>query len=55
MPGKPTSATGVTLNDVRNFFGMNLSQFKAEWTAGGLTDQDKKQIKGGIENGTFTY
>lgn len=43
------------LKAVRDFFGMNLTTMKAEWTNGGLTDQDKAEILAGLTDGTLTY
>lgn len=39
---------------VRDFFGYkNMAEFRKDWTA--LTEEDKRQLREGIENGTFTY
>lgn len=38
---------------VMRFFEIPLATFKKEW--GKLTDQDKEQLKAGVENGTLTY
>ena len=45
----------ATLKGVREFFGMTVGQFRDEWTKQGLTDQDKREIREGIGNGTMTY
>ena len=45
----------ATLKDVREFFGMTVGQFRDEWTKQGLTEQDKREIREGIGNGTMTY
>ncbi|MGW6789970.1 hypothetical protein [Streptomyces chartreusis] len=50
-PNKP--AGGLKL--VREFFGLNMQQMKAEWMGGGLTDQDKAEILAGLSDGTLTY
>lgn len=50
-PNKPAGG----LKAVRDFFGMNLQQMKAEWTSGGLTDQDKAEILAGLTDGSLTY
>ena len=48
----PQSDTAV----LKDYFGMDLAQAKAELTsAGGLTKQDKAQLTGGIRNGSLTY
>lgn len=47
--------TKATIKDVKEFFGMNLSEMKAEWMQGGLTNQDKEDLMKGIGNGTLTY
>jgi len=39
---------------VKDFFGYkNLAAFRKDWEA--LTDEDKVQLRTGIENGTLTY
>lgn len=44
----------VTINDVRKYFEFKTAaNFAAEWRK--LTDQDKADIKAGLENGTLTY
>lgn len=48
-PAKPASP----LKLVREFFGMNMTEMKAEWTTMGQADKD--QISGGLANGTLTY
>lgn len=50
-----TSKPAGGLKAVRDFFGMKLADMKAEWTNGGLTDQDKAQILAGLADGTLTY
>lgn len=47
--------TLATLKVVREFFGMNVGQFRDEWTKQGLTDDDKRQIRQGLGDGTMTY
>lgn len=44
-----------TLKAVREFFGMDLKTFRQEWTQGGLTEDDKRQIREGIGDGTLNY
>lgn len=48
-PAKPASP----LKLVREFFGMNMAQMKAEWTT--MAQADKDQISGGLADGTLTY
>jgi hypothetical protein len=53
-----SDATLASLKDVREFFGMTVSQFRTEWTKddkGLLTESDKAAIRQGIGEGTFTY
>lgn len=50
-PNKPAGG----LKAVRDFFGLKLADMKAEWTNGGLTDQDKAEILAGLTDGTLTY
>jgi hypothetical protein len=50
----------ATLKEVREFFDtlarpMALKDFRAEWQNGGLTDQDKAELRAGIGNGSLTY
>jgi hypothetical protein len=45
----------ATLKEVREFFGMSLPEFRAEWTQGGLTADDKAQIRAGLADGTLSY
>ena len=45
----------ATVKDVKEFFGMTLTEMKTEWVKGNLTDQDKKEILTGIGNETLTY
>lgn len=40
---------------VKDFFGMNLTEMKAEWTNGGLTPEDKAEIVAGLSDGSLTY
>lgn len=47
--------TMATLKVVREFFGMNVTQFREEWTKQGLTDADKVQIREGLYNGSMSY
>lgn len=48
--------TGLaSLKIVREFFGMNVGTFRDEWTKQGLTDDDKRQIRKGLADGTMTY
>jgi hypothetical protein len=41
------------MKDVREFFGMNLPQMKAEWIP--LSEKDKAEILAGLSDGTLTY
>ncbi len=43
------------LKAVKEFFGMELPEMKAEWAKGGLTSKDREQIAGGIRDGSLTY
>lgn len=43
----------ATLTTIREFFGLNAAEFRAQWTK--LTTEDKVQLKEGFENGTLTY
>ena len=46
--------TTVTLKDLAKYFGYaKLSDFSKDWQT--LTDQDKKDIKSGVADGTFNY
>lgn len=50
----------ATLKMVREFFHtdarpMALADFRKEWTQGGLTEDDKREIREGIGNGTLNY
>lgn len=45
----------ATVKEVKDYFGMSLTEMKAEWVQGGLTAEDKEQIMTGIGNGTRTY
>lgn len=46
---------GTPLKLIRDFFGMNMNEMKAEWTQGGLTEKDKEQIIAGLQDGTLNY
>lgn len=48
-------AEKATVKDVKEFFGMTLTEMKNEWVKGGLTAEDKEQIMVGIGNGSLTY
>ena len=50
----PTPAQS-DLKAVREFFGMDLPEMKAEWAKGGLTSKDREQVAGGIRDGSLTY
>lgn len=50
-PNKPAGG----LRAVRDFFGMKLQDMKAEWTNGGLTEDDKAELLAGLTDGTLTY
>jgi hypothetical protein len=45
----------ATLKVVREYFGMSVTEFRKEWTAEGLTESDKVEIRTGLANGTLTY
>lgn len=38
---------------IMHFFDMKIGQFRKEWAE--LTEADKEQLRGAIENGTLTY
>lgn len=38
---------------VMKFFEMNAAQFRTQWLQ--LIENDREQLKSGIENGTLTY
>lgn len=48
----PVSATGkkvgTPLAAIRDFFGMDLKEMKAEWTQGPLADTTKKELMKGV-------
>lgn len=43
----------ATLKEVRDYFGINGKDMIAQWR--NLTDDDKRQLREGLGNGTFTY
>ena len=43
----------ATLKAIREFFGMNMAEFRKEWTA--LDSESKTQIRQGLSDGTLTY
>lgn len=43
----------VTLKEIREFFGMSMPEFRAEWTA--LSSEAKAQIKAGLSDGSLNY
>jgi len=45
---------GISLKDIREFFGMSLSEFGPNWWET-LGPEGREQIKTGIENGSLTY
>lgn len=47
------TATLATMSEVRIYFGMNATEFRAEWTK--LTSESKTQLRTGLGNGTFNY
>ena len=56
MSNVPVTEAGLaTLKVVREFFGMNVGQFREEWTKQGLTDAEKTQIRKGLADGTMSY
>ena len=47
-------ADSLTIKDIKAFFGYpTLAAFSADWKA--LPDEDKKQIRQGLLDGTFNY
>ena len=49
----PTESGRNLLKELREFFNMPAGDFAREYKK--LSDQDKKDLKAGIENGTLTY
>lgn len=47
--------TTASLVDVKKFFNLSATEMTNEWTKGGLTAEDKAQIRDGIFNGTYNY
>lgn len=45
----------ATLKVVREYFGMSVTEFRKEWTAEGLTESDKMEIRKGLADGTLSY
>jgi hypothetical protein len=45
--------TQVSLQTIREYFGMTGVQFRKEWTQ--LTAEDKDHIRTGLTNGTENY
>jgi hypothetical protein len=45
----------ASLKTVREYFDMDVPTFRKEWTAQGLTDSDKKEIRKGLADGTLSY
>lgn len=43
----------MALRDIYGFFGMTIREFRTEWAE--LSDEEKAQIREGIENGSYTY
>jgi hypothetical protein len=45
---------GITLKDVKEYFGYStLSEFSQDWKK--LSEDERQQIKSGLENGSLTY
>ena len=51
--GIEMEAQPATLKDVRDFFGMDLKEFRTEWTQ--LDSESKTLIRQGLGDGTLTY
>lgn len=46
--------TEITLKDIKDFFGYaTLPEFAKDWKL--LSQDERSQIKGGIQDGTFDY
>lgn len=43
----------ITMHQIMAYFGMSAEEMKREWLK--LTPGDKKEIRDGIENGSYTY
>lgn len=43
----------ATLKEIREYFGMSMADFRAEWVP--LPDKDKAELKAGIGNGSLSY
>ena len=39
--------------EVMRYFGMRVGEFRAAWAE--LTEKDKRELRIGIGNGTYTY
>jgi hypothetical protein len=55
-----TTQRQTDLKAVKEYFNtperpMTLTDMKAEWVKGGLTDADREEIAGGIRDGSLTY
>lgn len=47
-------AEALTIKDMKEFFGYTkLADFSKDWKE--LTDDDKKQIRQGLADGTYNY
>lgn len=54
MSVETTSAAPVTLKDLKAYFGYEkLTEFSKDWKE--LSEESRKQIKDGINDGTFNY
>jgi len=54
------AAKPAGVKEIKEFFDsperpMGLHEMKAEWVKGGLSEQDRAEIAGGIGDGTLTY
>jgi hypothetical protein len=49
----PEDTTLATLKEVRDYFGISGKDMIAQWRH--LTDEDKRQLREGLGNGTQTY
>lgn len=46
-------AQDATLKDIRDYFGLTVSEMTQAWKA--MTDKDKTDLKSGIGNGSLDY
>jgi hypothetical protein len=43
----------IGMKEIRDFFGMSSADLLTEWKT--LSEEDKRQIKSGLADGTFNY